>query len=270
MRAAADADDYRADPAGAYLVGGEHLVFCARPTLWGFALWGRPGADALARLVGLLALELRAPTVPHASLADLRRVDAVDPAAFAAIGGYVEAHFAALARQVTRLAIVHGPGLVGAAVAGFFQVQRAPYPVRVFDDAAAAAAWVDGDDGALAAIDAAIAAARGVAPVVGELRRWLEARLVDATLPAAAKALARSPRSLQRALHDAGTTFQRELEQARVRVAQRLLEATDASLTAIALDVGCASPQHFSALFRRVAGVAPSAWRARVRDSAPR
>ena len=114
MRAAADADDYRADPAGAYLVGGEHLVFCARPTLWGFALWGRPGADALARLVGLLALELRAPTVPHASLADLRRVDAVDPAAFAAIGGYVEAHFAALARQVATPVIASG-GVAGIA-----------------------------------------------------------------------------------------------------------------------------------------------------------
>ncbi|MBZ0237586.1 MAG: helix-turn-helix domain-containing protein, partial [Deltaproteobacteria bacterium] len=73
---------------------------------------------------------------------------------------------------------------------------------------------------------------------------------------------------LQRHLRAAGTAFQRELDAARVRVAQRLLETSRASLTEIALDVGCASPQHFSALFRRVAGQPPSAWRA-ARAQAP-
>jgi AraC-like DNA-binding protein len=42
-----------------------------------------------------------------------------------------------------------------------------------------------------------------------------------------------------------------------------LLADTDSALTEIAYDVGCASPQHFSTLFRRVSGVAPSTWRAR-------
>ncbi len=84
---------------------------------------------------------------------------------------------------------------------------------------------------------------------------------MPARRPAAARALGQAPRSLQRHLRDAGTSFQRELDAARVRVAQRLLETSRASLTEIALDVGCASPQHFSALFRRVTGQTPSAWR---------
>jgi AraC-like DNA-binding protein len=107
--------------------------------------------------------------------------------------------------------------------------------------------------------------ASGVDPLVGELRSWIEARLGAAALPAAARALRLSPRSLQRKLAESSTTFQRELDAARVRVAQRLLVSKDATLTEIAYDVGCASPQHFSALFRRVVGEAPSRWRSRVR-----
>jgi hypothetical protein len=61
------------------------------------------------------------------------------------------------------------------------------------------------------------------------------------------------------------TTFQRELDAARVRVAMRILVERDAPLTEIAYDVGCASPQHFSTLFRRVIGTSPSAWRGRQR-----
>jgi AraC-like DNA-binding protein len=75
--------------------------------------------------------------------------------------------------------------------------------------------------------------------------------------------MSRAPRSLQRDLTASRTSFQRELDAARVRLARRLLQDSDSPLTEIAYDVGCASPQHFSKLFRRVVGVAPSAWRAR-------
>jgi AraC-like DNA-binding protein len=77
--------------------------------------------------------------------------------------------------------------------------------------------------------------------------------------------MSRAPRSLQRDLVAARTSFQRELDGARVRIAKRLLADSESPLTEIAYDVGCASPQHFSTLFRRVTGVAPSTWRARSR-----
>jgi AraC-like DNA-binding protein len=41
----------------------------------------------------------------------------------------------------------------------------------------------------------------------------------------------------------------------------RMLESND-PLTAIALDAGFASLQHFSAAFRKLTGASPSAWRA--------
>jgi AraC-like DNA-binding protein len=265
VRAAADHDEYVSDPVGAYLVARRTLVFCARADLWGFAIWGRPSAEDMRRLLALLAIELGPPAEPHASLVDARRLEAGEPASFALLLAYVAENFAALARQVTRLAIVRPPGLAGATVAGFFAVQDAPYPVKVFADSAKAASWAGAPAGLVDELDAAIAVASGVDPLVGELRSWLEARLGSAALPAAARALRLSPRSLQRKLAETSTTFQRELDAARVRVAQRLLVSKDATLTEIAYDVGCASPQHFSALFRRVVGEAPSRWRSRVR-----
>ncbi len=261
MRSAADAEDYRSDPEGAYLAQPNALVFCARRTLWGFALWGRPAEQDLQRIVPMLALELADDAAPHASLVDVRRLDAADPRAFAVLTRYLRANFAAFRTRVTRLALVRPPGLLGATVAGFFQVEGAPYPVRVFDDLPSAATWLRAAELATS-LDRAIAGASALSPVLMQLRRWIDAHLEDATLPRAARAVSRAPRSLQRDLTAARTTFHRELDAARIRLAKRLLVESTSAVTEIAYDVGCASPQHFSTLFRRVTGETPSTWRA--------
>ncbi|MEO8703526.1 MAG: helix-turn-helix transcriptional regulator [Kofleriaceae bacterium] len=261
MRAAADVEEYSQDPEGSYLALPGAITFCARRTLWGFALWGRPTETDLRRVVPLLALELADGVAPHASLIDTRRLEAADPRAFKILQKYLRTNWETLRTRITRLALVRPPGLLGATVAGFYEVAGAPYPVRVFDELAAAAAWVRGADLA-AVLDAAVAAASALTPVVLELRRWLDGHLEDASLAGAAKAVARAPRSLQRDLEAAGTSFQGEIDAARVRLAKRLLADTDSPLTEIAYDIGCASPQHFSTLFRRVTGAAPSAFRA--------
>lgn len=262
MKPAADAGAYRDDPEGSYLAMNRALVFCARPTLWGFALWGRPTEADLRRVVPLLALELVEGVVPHASLIDVRYLEAADPRAFAVLAKYLRANWTTFQTRVTRLALVRPPGLLGATVAGFYEVAGAPYPVRVFGELAAATSWLRA--GTLAAtLDTAITAAAAMPAVLLELRRWLDGHLDDASLARAAKAMSRAPRSLQRDLGAAGTSFQRELDDARVRLAKRLLVETDSPLTEIAYDIGCASPQHFSTLFRRVTGKPPSAFRAR-------
>lgn len=262
MRGAADADDYRASPIGAYLVLPRALVFAARRTLWGFALWGKPTEADIRRVVPLLELELADGVAPHASLIDARRLETGDPRAFAVLSRYLRANWDTFKTRVTRLALVRPPGLLGATVAGFYEVAGAPYPVRVFHDLAAAAAWLRAPE-LTAVLDTAIAGASELSPVLLELRRWLDGHLDDATLARAARAVSRAPRSLQRDLGGAGTSFQGELDHARVRLAKRLLVESDSQLTEIAYDVGCASPQHFSTLFRRVTGMVPSAWRRR-------
>jgi AraC-like DNA-binding protein len=269
VRAAADADDYTGDPAGASLAVAHGIVFCARPTLWGFALWGTPSVVDLQRVVPLLARELEDDVEPHASLVDVRRLEAADPRAFAVLAKYLRTNWRLFTKRVTRLALVRPPGLLGATVAGFYQVAGAPYPVRVFDDLAAAATWLRAPSLARE-LDAAIASASALPPILLELRRWLDGHLDDASLARAAKTLKRSTRSLQRDLRGANTSFQDELDAARVRLAQRLLAETESPLTEIAYDVGCASPQHFSTLFKRVTKQTPSAWRATRRRRARR
>ena len=102
-------------------------------------------------------------------------------------------------------------------------------------------------------------------PVVAALRAFLDARLEGPSIAEAAKSLGMSERTLQRRLREADTSYVDQLAKARLGAAQRLLLDSDASLTTIALDVGCASLQHFSALFRKQLGESPSSWRARHR-----
>ena len=267
MRAATDADAYCEDPVGAYFASRRALVFCARRTLWGFALWGRPTEVDVRRIVPLLELELKPGVAPHASLIDVRRLEAGDPRSFSVLTRYLRSNWDAFTTQVTRLALVRPSGLLGATVAGFYQVAGAPYPVRVFEELSSAASWLRAPE-LTGELDAAVSAASALSPAVLELRRWLDGHLTDASLARAARAVSRAPRSLQRDLAAAETSFQGELDAARVRLATRLLADTDSPLTEIAYDVGCASPQHFSTLFRRVTGSTATAWRATRRRKA--
>jgi AraC-like DNA-binding protein len=252
-------------PVGRCIAGESWLYFHPRVGLCGFAVWGRPTEDDVAALVRVLALELALP--PHVSLVDVRRVASVEPRAFGALEAYVREHREALARVVTKLALVRPSGLIGAVTAGFFGVQSPPYPVDVFDDAARALAWLGlGDrDALLAEIDRAIDHASGAPALLRAVREWIESHLEGPTPPEAARALGTSARSLQRWLSEHATTFQGEVSLARVRVAQRMLLDTEAQLTRVALEVGCGSLPSFSALFRKITGETPSAWRTRMR-----
>lgn len=55
---------------------------------------------------------------------------------------------------------------------------------------------------------------------------------------------------------------------ARIRHAQQLLPASDASLGQIAQIAGCADTVHFGRTFRKMAGMAPGAWRSARKRSA--
>ena len=102
------------------------------------------------------------------------------------------------------------------------------------------------------------------APLISQLRGVLAANLRGATLDGCARAMHLSGRTLQRRLRSEATSFQNELCKARVRAGKHQIRAGRGKLTHIALEVGCASLQHFSLLFRTHTGMPPSAWRARL------
>jgi len=215
-------------------------------------LWGRPSPEDIERLVHVLRVELDERRAPHVAVVDARRVEGADPRGFAVMERYVREEHEALGRAVTRLAIVRPDGLLGAITAGFFGVTPPPYPVEVFDDRRRAVEWLGESGAILDDIAAEEQRATGTPPLLRDLRALLEKKLGDdPSLYAVAKALGLSERSLQRKLGEHDTTFQGEVNAVRVRVAKRLLRDTNASLTQIAFDVGCASLASFSALFRR-------------------
>lgn len=176
---------------------------------------------------------------------------------------YVRGHLEQLARQVTRLALVRPDGIAGAVVAGFFEVLPRPYPVQIFAATTPALAWMDASDPArlAAALDALHREATGASPIVTALGAVLDRHLSGMSVGGAARELGLSERTLQRRLSAAGTSFLDELHRARLRAAQRLLLDSDVPITTVALEVGCATPQHFSAMFRRFTGCSPSDWR---------
>ena len=261
-------EEFARDPVGCY-VGGETFVhFCLDKDLWGILLWGRPSRADAVELGRSLILELAPPAEPHASIVDASRLEGGDADAFGALERYLTRYGEILGRWVRRLALVRPPGLGGAIVSGAYQVLPRPYPVAVFDEVEGALAWLEpsiaGDPPAATlaeGLSKLYAAAANTPPHLRALRVLLDARLAGVTLAEAAGALGMSDRTLQRKLGEAGTTFQDEVADARIRAAQRMLLDGDAPLTAIALDVGCASLQHFSALFRKRTGQSPSAWR---------
>ncbi|MEO6574494.1 MAG: helix-turn-helix transcriptional regulator [Polyangiaceae bacterium] len=264
MEACAEVAEFLKAPVGRCIAGDSWLYFYPRIGLCGFVVWGRPRAEDVATLGRVLALELAEPA--HVSLVDMRRVESVEAAAFKALEDYVRAHREALSRVVTKLALVRPHGMMGAVTAGFFSVQAPPYPVEVFEDAAPALAWLGVDEAFAGELERAIELATGAPPLLRGLRAWIGTHLDAPAIGDAAHALGTSERTLQRKLREHETTFQNEVNLARIEAAKRLLLDTDTQLTRIALDIGCGSLPAFSSLFRKLTGEAPSAWRSRMRN----
>jgi AraC-like DNA-binding protein len=100
-----------------------------------------------------------------------------------------------------------------------------------------------------------------------DLRGHLEQR-PDCSACEGARRFGLSRRTFQRRLRELGTSFQQEINAARLRVAKRLMQETDNPLKWIAVESGYASLQHFSSTFRARVGLSPSAWRAGASDPA--
>ena len=247
-------------PAGRSVCGATWVYFCPRDGLFGFALWGRPGEADVRALATALEVELLPHIPPHTSLVDVRRLEAVDPAAFELLHGYVKRHHDRLKQQVTRLALVRPAGLVGAVVSGFYQVMDSPYPTQTFSELEEAARWVGADAGA---IEALVAATSRVDALLAALRALFTEAGVKLGIGDAAKALGLSQRTLQRKLAEQGTSFVEQVSHARLQLAKERLVSSQAPLTAIAIDAGFSSLQHFSTAFRKATGMSPSDFRRR-------
>lgn len=224
----------------------------------GLVVWGEPTAEDLAELLGLFARQ-RAPGQRRcASLVDLRRLKVIDPGVFAAWAAYAQEHRREQAERMEREAVVRpGEGLVATVLAGYRAIVAPAHALEVFTSTEAALGWLERSD-ALEVVTSLEALADASPPLV----RLVEVLSNDLSLgaDAAAKRVGLSTRALQRSLKDAGTTFRAEVQRARVALAKRLL-ADGVGIADVAARVGLGSPQSFTKLFTRAAGVSPGSWR---------
>lgn len=262
MHAASDIDAFLAAPEGRFVCGPRWLVFCG-PKVSGMIVWEAPAPEDAAAVVRTLPANLLGP--PHGYFIDARRMsDAVDPASFTTVLEQAGPTLPQYAGHVARCAVVLPAGMAAAVVMGFFTLIGPPFEVRFFADPVSALDYLGQRDpqAFLAALDAMQERASGTPRLLFRLRALLDQDPSGPSVQEVAQRLGLSSRSLQRRLIEARTTFRAELLAARLRMAQRLLVESDHKITAIALEVGCGSSQHLSALFRRMTGETPSAWRA--------
>jgi AraC-like DNA-binding protein len=252
------------DPRGKYFVGSTWLSFFApHGRFSGTIVWGEPSKEDVAAWQACADLRLSPACEPHATIFDAHDIERLGPSAFGQFTRYTTGHMRDLGARITRLAIVHRGTFAGAVAAGFTKLVPVPFPAEVFTDVRSALVWLGCE--ADAPLFDELDAARGTAPILHELAMFL-ARNPRATPAEAARGLALSTRSLQRRLSEQKTTFRRELDAARVRLAQHLLRESDTSITEVAIQVGLTSPQHLSTLFRKLGHANPSEWRARARE----
>jgi hypothetical protein len=205
-------------------------------------------------------LELAAGVPPHASIVDLRCLDDADPSAFHVLARYLKDNAELIGERHSYVALIRPRGYLGVIVAGFHDVIGGQYEVRVFE------AWRPAPESAtagdlVAELDDVITRASQSSAAVLSLRRWLDDHVAGATLESAARAIARSAQPAGRPAGGGALVPARARGRARAvhqapAGAHRLLADRDR------LRHRCASPQHFSVLFRRLSGMAPSAWRA--------
>lgn len=263
LRPASGPEDFRLAPVDRYIAAPGWLAFYRRH-FSGIVLGREVTAAPMAQLFQLLPIRFSPPAEPHPSLVDIRRVRNLDPAVFEMRVSLIERYHETWPAYVTRVAIVHPPGMIGALAMGIRAIAPMPFEEQFFVDIDDAMAWLGREDDRplLDELDRLAETAFELAPLVGRLRALLDDQ-PRLALGAAARRLALSRRSLQRRLAEAGTSYQHELTLATVRAAQRRLLASSASVSQVAIDVGCSSPQHLSLLFRKIVGDTPSRWRRR-------
>jgi AraC-like DNA-binding protein len=244
------------------LAGGRSWLVWHRPGLWATVLWGAPNPSEAADLVRTWSQAFDEER-QYVSLVDCGNLSHVDPAAFQVLFEFMGARRADFERLLTRQAVVRPDGMVGTVVMGFLAALEYQLPVQAFATAKEALAWLseDGESDARE-LEKLAAEARETAPVVREVRDLLDGDLT-LELSGLARLLGRSTRALQHQLGAAGVSFRQLRTTARMERAQKLLSERDDKITSIALEVGCASLQHFARMFRAHTGMSPLEWRRR-------
>jgi AraC-like DNA-binding protein len=219
--------------------------------------------DAIHELFVLPVSPFLAP--PFDVLHDASQIEVFDRLPFDLLREFLALRMPALVANARRFALVRPPGLAGAVYTGLFHdwTDAADAKTRLFDDRAAALAWLEVPSADRDALGAMWNTFEKSPPLLRELRQRIERDLDGATLERIASAMGQSARSLQRRLAGEKTSFRGEVERVRIALARIRLLETDDKIDAIANELGFSSTASFATMFRRSTGETPGELRAR-------
>jgi AraC-like DNA-binding protein len=262
MREAESIDAFLRDPVGRCVAGTDWLVWCNDPTLAGSALWARPGESSARELVRAWSHGSRPGMASSFDvITDGRDLHGIDPLAFEVVAADLRARMTEYSNRMKRHALLHGGGLTATVMAGLLPILGASHTWRVFENLATAFDWLERPNDIAATIEAHRAAAMARTELLRRLRQglWEEPGI---SIEQAAKALALSPRSLQRHLKGMKTDFRREQRQIRASLSRSLLADPAIKIDAVARRLGYASAVQFTIAFRKLTGMTPGEARA--------
>lgn len=263
LRACATPEELFRDPVRRWLSLSNALIWCYSPTLCGFAVWGRPGvAETRAILRVLDGYEHLAPRFDLVQ--DGRGVEAIDPDALHELTQWLTRNSAIVRDRVRQRVAMLPPGVPGFALAGLQPVLDLDCPLSIETDPRAAFRRLLPlrGDALFEEVEALVHRARGVTPIVLEVRKLLAEMRGAIDLPEVARRLGLSSRSLQRQLHHAGVAFRTEQAEARFRAAEELLRGDD-KIAVVAAQLGLSQTGLNQLTYAR-AGITPGELRRRL------
>ncbi len=234
----------------------------------GFTLPRRLSQEALAPLVASIDRLARERRGPRELVLDASRLESegLDGATLAAFRRGVLSPLLEHPTRVSRLLVVAGDGLAQSAIAGSVVLARPPFAVELHPSLDAAlrrlqprASWTSELLGAVHSELTPLGLVSRVRAVIGEEP--------GVSLRGAARRLSVAPRTLQRALSSAATTFADERLDVRLELAASRLRRSEQKVSAIAAEVGYASLPHFFTMFKNRFGVSPRVFRVRSQRS---
>jgi AraC-like DNA-binding protein len=268
LRIASDVADFIKRPVGAGVLVETNFLWCATPTLCGSTGWGSPTGEQAERVMRVCDAFFHPSVGPQTDvLLDGYLLEQVHPAVVMAIYEWTRRNVDRLKQRMRRQVGVPPPGLGGMLLSGIVPVLGHPYRSNIVSTPRQAYRFLCGDDGEALhdEVAAHVAHFSGTPPLVGELRNLLRAEKGKLSVEEAGRQLGRSPRTLQRELESARTSFREEQARARLAAVEEALAASDDKVTAIAARIGL-SAAGLNRLIRERMGTTLEGWRKRLRE----